>query len=92
MERYPRTIQSPLAIDPSGTLYHTHALDYTHNTHGTFMGMIYLSRNLTDAKEHLGSTSIAQPVLSLQQSVNKYFSHKSDVLPILCIVLIRYKE
>ena len=34
-------------------LYHTHVLDYTRNTHGTFMGMIRLSRNLTDAKEHI---------------------------------------
>ena len=62
--------------------------------HGTFMGTIHLSRNLADAHALYiasirGAWSIAQPVLSLQQSVNKYFSHKSDVLPLLCIVLIR---
>ena len=33
--------------------------------------------------------SIAQPVHSSQGSVNKHFSYKSDVLSILCIVLIR---
>ena len=26
-------------------------MDYTHNTHRTFMGMTHLSRNLTDAKK-----------------------------------------
>ena len=35
------------------SLYHTHALDYKGNMHGTFMGVTHLSRNLTDAKGHI---------------------------------------
>ena len=35
-----------------------------------------------------GVQSIAQPVLLHIQSVNKRISYQSDVLPILCVVLI----
>ena len=53
------------------------------------MDMIHLSRNLTDAKEHIYMFLARVYEHSSTRSFPTAVSHKSDVLPILCILLIR---